>query len=898
MSDGLVTKTRLCALLPPVDGVDPDADCAAASVASDPGSLLNARLRAEVALEAFCAGRHSVHASHLRERLSPAANDGEEEIEFDDMYYTLEFDRAFIREYNPDDVPKLKRSSEDSKKLNQKTDAKSVSDPENLNYLFEVIGKNARPEKAKELKNLVHRLKRSRSKWAHDYRIGQETLYEALEKVLTDLKNYTVRTVLLGTKKYQAENLFSAKEHSEPFLQRVSKKDSTVIKNPMDLGTMTKKLQNLEYMSKDDFAADLSLIWSNCLTFNVVPESIYRKHAFSMKKRSLELLKKVPDIRIVIKPQEPESESDDGNDGDEKPELSNTRKAFSGKSARRSSTSEEPASGAPQPSSNVQTPMLIDSSAPTASLKSVPGAYANTTSIENSMVQPKNDVGQAQTTEAASNGMCDVDADEDYTAGVSAKTAAFLKTTAETRKQNFILREHSLNTPFSDRPALVSAPEKFTEFLIAFERISKRKRPSESSDTVKYDYFMPELTNFGTCLPQIPQPQFNSNLSEYPESLPDSNSSINLSIFKNTETLRKIKEIYTKIVEANDTSAFPNPIGLTPTASVKRVVPGPAGRPDFALNNNTAAAIISQCVGKLLVHAGFDGAQQSAVALLSDVAQQYLSNLGRTMLLYATKRNQKSGADRILQMALQVNGISSAGKLDLYVRNDVQRYGAKLLDVKRRLATMYKSLLESSALDPSVGDIRMSEIDPMIMSGNFLEDLGVDFLNLRDLGIDITAIPVELWNRKAEGSLKIKRKIAGVQQEAPTAAAQTSREARSTKWAVVSVSEAIGLLKPFFEQRAASNELIDVSNERALDFVADDDNENKPKVTRTKSLVKTALVGRKKPNPAEAAKLARQSDLQRTKEAAKRKREAEKLEKAKLKEEKKALKKKKEGNTA
>ncbi|KAJ3058202.1 Transcriptional activator spt7, partial [Podochytrium sp. JEL0797] len=124
-----------------------------------------------------------------------------------------------------------------------------------------------------------------------------EALYEHLERTLNDLKGYT--------------------EHSEPFLVKVSKRDVPdyydVIKNPMDLGTMTKKLQNLDYNSKDEFAADLSLIWTNCISFNTVPDSIYRKKAFMMKRKTADLMKRVPDIKIVVKPQEPESESDEDN---------------------------------------------------------------------------------------------------------------------------------------------------------------------------------------------------------------------------------------------------------------------------------------------------------------------------------------------------------------------------------------------------------------------------------------------------------------------------------------------------------------------------------------------------------------------------------------------------------
>lgn len=64
-----------------------------------------------------------------------------------------------------------------------------------------------------------------------------------------------------------------------PFLRPVQKREAPnyfdIIKNPMDLTTMTKKLKNLQYNNKDDFAADLELIWSNCLTYNTMPVKFF-----------------------------------------------------------------------------------------------------------------------------------------------------------------------------------------------------------------------------------------------------------------------------------------------------------------------------------------------------------------------------------------------------------------------------------------------------------------------------------------------------------------------------------------------------------------------------------------------------------------------------------------------
>ena len=69
---------------------------------------------------------------------------------------------------------------------------------------------DAKREKVKasdqELRNLMVEVKKNRSKWASEEKVGQEELYEAAEKVLHDIKNNS--------------------DHSQPFLTKVNKKDA------------------------------------------------------------------------------------------------------------------------------------------------------------------------------------------------------------------------------------------------------------------------------------------------------------------------------------------------------------------------------------------------------------------------------------------------------------------------------------------------------------------------------------------------------------------------------------------------------------------------------------------------------------------------------------------------
>lgn len=133
-----------------------------------------------------------------------------------------------------------------------------------------------------ELKHLIMDVRKNRSKWASDEKIGQEELYEACEKVVFELRNYT--------------------EHSTPFLNKVSKREAPnyhhIIKKSMDLNTVFKKLKTFQYKSKQNFVDDVMLIWKNCLTYNSEPSHFLRGHAIAMQKKSLQLLPLIPDIVI------------------------------------------------------------------------------------------------------------------------------------------------------------------------------------------------------------------------------------------------------------------------------------------------------------------------------------------------------------------------------------------------------------------------------------------------------------------------------------------------------------------------------------------------------------------------------------------------------------------------
>ncbi|KAI5290577.1 Transcriptional activator spt7, partial [Ascosphaera acerosa] len=177
-----------------------------------------------------------------------------------------------------------------------------------------------------ELRNLMSEVRKNRSKWASEDKIGQEELYEPAEKVLNMLKAET--------------------SHSAPFLTRVNKRDApdyyTVITHPMDLGSMTKKLKNMTYKSKAEFVNDLNLIWSNCLSYNTNADHPLRKHALYMRKVSQQLEPMIPDVtvrdRAEVEAEERRlqmADLDGGEESDDEPIMTSRGRPAGGKGARK-----------------------------------------------------------------------------------------------------------------------------------------------------------------------------------------------------------------------------------------------------------------------------------------------------------------------------------------------------------------------------------------------------------------------------------------------------------------------------------------------------------------------------------------------------------------------------------
>jgi hypothetical protein len=75
-------------------------------------------------------------------------------------------------------------------------------------------------------------------------------------------------------KAYQLLNLLELHEESQDFLTPVDYKKldipmyPIIIKIPMDLGTVKKRIKSRHYRNLQEFIAEVQLIWDNCKKYN------------------------------------------------------------------------------------------------------------------------------------------------------------------------------------------------------------------------------------------------------------------------------------------------------------------------------------------------------------------------------------------------------------------------------------------------------------------------------------------------------------------------------------------------------------------------------------------------------------------------------------------------------
>ncbi|KAI5863978.1 hypothetical protein GGS23DRAFT_566176 [Durotheca rogersii] len=755
---------------------------------------------------------HASDSVDARKQLEEARKDIEEAAKrsFHTIFYTLENDRTAMLEQQ--------QLEESEKQLQAEMDKNNTSNPsggppgENhgslssanlgassltLKHLIARIDLKRDQVRASdaELRSLMNEVRKNRSKWASEENVNQEELYEALEKVLTELKAHT--------------------EYSTPFLQRVNKKEApdyhNFIKQPMDLGSMTKKLKSLTYKSKVDFVTDLNLIWDNCLRYNQDMNHPFRRMANGMRKEAEKLIPLIPDLairpRAEVEAEERRKQNggddDGGDDSDDEPIMSSRGRIAGGakgtKSRKAHADQKEGTPGGDHKpvlqlngllakahregseldgSNGFATPPIAGSMTPSG-LNGHSGVGSNVDAMDidgpelNGMAlgQALNDAAQ-QAFE-----------DDEYKIWkqVTKKDRALV---AKERFQLFSGKKLNI-----DEPALLRTKAGMRRYLRARQQAEAAGLGGHTQDSsepntkqtkavetlaegmeedverVIPDYYEPQ-----TIIPDIPtkfqwiedsEGQVINQHEEYLRTLPlgyfnTPKSSLTQKFDANIRQMQETRKICSKISVIKQmqlqtqvyTNQFPkyNPEPFLEADVEPHVTCGD----NIVMAPEVCRAALQRSVAKIFYHAGFEELQPSAMDTITDVAADYFGKFIQTFNSYkeiemkdpspeylrrgATAQPRYNDEEALLH-TLAENGYS-IDSLEGYAKDEVERLGHRLGGIHERMKAHLSDLLRPAVSDVGQdGAAAFDDGSEQFIGGDFAEELGEDFFGFKELGL-------------------------------------------------------------------------------------------------------------------------------------------------------------------
>jgi transcriptional activator SPT7 len=605
-----------------------------------------------------------------------------------------------------------------------------------------------------QLRTLISEVRKGRSKWASEDRVGQEELYEAAEKVLMELKART--------------------DYVQPFLQRVSKREApdyyNVIKTPMDIGTMIKKLKQFAYKSKQEFVEDLYLIWNNCLKYNTSPELPIRRKALHMQKETNKLVPLIPDItvrdRAEVEAEERRARAgeDDDSDEDDAPIMaSRGRKApkkggKSGPSAARKAppSVEVDDQSTPQPegkppihasTSHLRNEHLRADSeahdATSAGFNTPPPVGTATPGINglhgSGAHGSQADVMEIDGIPGSTLGLHHEDADEDDAEFKTWKQVTMKDRAAAAAERSRLFRGTHLNP---DEPAILRSKAGMRRWMRQQKMLSADGAPQDANGDVDDEDLRASTT--GETLAEGIEKDEDSTLPDYYHplsSIPDMRTKWDwvtdseghvvpqtdayMRMFPR-ETFKTPGGALAERMEGNirqmqDTRKVCAKIGIVKQMQIQaqtyqnqfqKYDPEPFAEADIGpvvvseegplMAPWVCRAALKRSVGKIFYHAGFEDFQPSALETVTDVAGEYFRKLAENFNCFRGQpkvdpQTPRYNYEEQVLHSLHENGVDLEG-LETYVKDDVERLTTKLDVVHERMKAHLADLLVSEPL--------------------------------------------------------------------------------------------------------------------------------------------------------------------------------------------------------
>ncbi|WEW55191.1 Transcriptional activator spt7 [Emydomyces testavorans] len=647
-----------------------------------------------------------------------------------------------------------------------------------------------------ELRSLMSEVRKNRSKWASEDKIGQEELYEAAEKVLSELKAMT--------------------EHSSAFLTRVNKRDApdyySIIKRPMDLGTMTKKLKALQYKSKQEFVDDLNLIWSNCLKYNTNPEHFLRKHALYMRKETEKLVPLIPDIvirdRAEVEAEERRlqlAELDGGEESDDEPIMSSRgRKATATKGKKGATTGRKaPAKGLQAAASDVKNQQ--SDAVSTSQDSTIEGMSGTLSTPPPGTLTPLTSNGQGVAATGSQMDAMDIDgfglSAPAYNSALSGLGLEFedpeYKIWKQATKKDRALVAAERHRLFKgdrlnpDEPALLRTKagmrrwlknqrEASNEVDKQVDTNSQMKEPETTGETFaenieeEKDQMLPDYYDLMSALPDLPEHlQWNEdsegnvieNSEEFLRILPKGlfvapPSKFSKKMDANMKQMQETRKVCSKISIVKQmqqqSQMYQNQFQKhQPEPLVEQdVLPHVMNDEGPVISPWVCRAALQRSVAKVLYHTGFEEYQPSALDAVTDIAADFFFKIGATLKGYmespkiakseqvsTVSANQQQWKQPYTPEQMILHTLQSVGTdvetLESYVKDDAERHGAKLGVIHERLKAHLTELLRPAFNDTSGdGSSAFNDGSEQFIGGDFAEDIDEDFFGFKELGLD------------------------------------------------------------------------------------------------------------------------------------------------------------------
>ena len=702
-----------------------------------------------------------------------------------------------------------------------------------------------------EVRSLLSEVRKNRSKWASEDKVGQEELYEAAEKVLNELKAQT--------------------EHSTPFLNPVKKKDAPdyhlVIKQPMDLGSMTKKLKSLSYRSKKDFVDDLYQIWKNCLKFNSSPDHIFRKHALFMQKETDKLVPLIPDIvirdRAEIEAEErrqqiANGELDDGaEESDDEPIMASRGRKAPKKSAKKGQTSSRKAP--PETTPVPETKPIINALSGLNGFRAdseMDGSQGHSTPPPG-VLTPVGGQGPGSVIGAGSE-VPDMDLpglppatavpeyeDEDYKLWKqkTKKDRAMLATA-----RHKLFRGDSLN---AEEQALLRSKS-------GMRRWQRIQQEAAARDAAQEDEAAQKSAQGGSLSEGL-EAEEETMLPDYYDSLaaiPDLNPRVRWEqdnegqvIDQSEEFLRLYpdrqfcapegglsKKMDANIRQMQETRKVVSKIGVVKQmqlqsqtyqnqfqkyqpeafveADIEKHVMSDAGS---VMAPYVCKAALKRSIGKIFFCNGFEEFQPSALDAMTDMAGDFFIRMCTSLANYkmeqyippptssSVKQRPSMTNEEIVLHTIHETGFT-LNDIDMYAREEIDRTTNKLATMNERMKAHLADLLRPALTeDTAQGQGTFQDGGEQFVGGDFAEDLDEDFFGFRELGLDkefglgSLTVPFHILH----GRLNLAANPQG--QETNEGEKLFKELPRWPKVNVENIENEIGIVQSFFRRKLAEN---------------------------------------------------------------------------------------------